>query len=29
VLELSRHTDNLEELFFDLTSDRTPEVFPS
>ena len=29
VLELSRHTDNLEELFFDLTSDRTPEVSAS
>jgi ABC-2 type transport system ATP-binding protein len=26
VLELSRHTDNLEELFFDLTRDRTLEV---
>jgi ABC-2 type transport system ATP-binding protein len=29
VLELSRHTDNLEELFFDLTRDRTPEVSAS
>jgi len=33
VLELSRHTDNLEDLFFDLTSprtgDRTLEVSPS
>jgi ABC-2 type transport system ATP-binding protein len=29
VLELSRHTDNLEDLFFDLTSDRTLEVCPS
>ena len=29
VLELSRHTDNLEDLFFDLTSDRTMEVCPS
>jgi hypothetical protein len=33
VLELSRHTDNLEELFFDLTGDRagdrTLEVSPS
>jgi ABC-2 type transport system ATP-binding protein len=29
VLELSRHTDNLEELFFDLVSDRTLEVCPS
>jgi ABC-2 type transport system ATP-binding protein len=33
VLELSRHTDNLEELFFDLTSDRADdralEVSPS
>ena len=29
VLELSRHTDNLEELFFDLTRDRTLEVSPS
>jgi ABC-2 type transport system ATP-binding protein len=30
VLELSRHTDNLEELFFDLTSDhdRALEVHP-
>ena len=26
VLELSRHTDNLEELFFDLVRDRTLEV---
>jgi ABC-2 type transport system ATP-binding protein len=29
VLELSRHTDNLEELFFDLTSQRPLEVSPS
>ena len=29
VLELSRHTDNLEELFFDLVRDRTLEVSPS
>jgi ABC-2 type transport system ATP-binding protein len=29
VLELTRHTDNLEELFFDLTSDRDLEVNPS
>jgi ABC-2 type transport system ATP-binding protein len=29
VLELSRHTDNLEELFFDIVSDRTLEVRPS
>ena len=29
VLELSRHTDNLEELFFDLVSDRALEVCPS
>jgi ABC-2 type transport system ATP-binding protein len=29
VLELSRHTDNLEDLFFDLTSDRTMEVSSS
>jgi ABC-2 type transport system ATP-binding protein len=29
VLELSRHTDNLEELFFDLTRDRTLEVSSS
>ena len=29
VLELSRHTDNLEELFFDLVSDRSLEVSPS
>jgi len=29
VLELSRHTDNLEELFFDLTRDRTLEVSTS
>jgi ABC-2 type transport system ATP-binding protein len=29
VLELTRHTDNLEELFFDLTRDRTPEVSAS
>jgi ABC-2 type transport system ATP-binding protein len=29
VLELSRHTDNLEDLFFDLTSDRALEVCPS
>ena len=33
VLELTRHTENLEELFFDLTSDRTNdralEVSPS
>jgi hypothetical protein len=29
VLELSRHTDNLEELFFDLTNDRTLEVSSS
>jgi ABC-2 type transport system ATP-binding protein len=29
VLELSRHTDNLEELFFDLVRDRTLEVCPS
>jgi ABC-2 type transport system ATP-binding protein len=33
VLELSRHTDNLEDLFFDLTSDRADnralEVCPS
>jgi ABC-2 type transport system ATP-binding protein len=28
-LNLSRHTDNLESLFFDLTSNRTPEVSPS
>jgi hypothetical protein len=26
VLELSRHTNNLEELFFDLVSDRLSEV---
>jgi ABC-2 type transport system ATP-binding protein len=25
VLELSRHTDNLEDLFFDLTSDRADD----
>jgi ABC-2 type transport system ATP-binding protein len=29
VLELTRHTDNLEELFFDLTSDPVLEVCPS
>ncbi len=33
VLELTRHTENLEELFFDLTSDHTNdralEVSPS
>jgi ABC-2 type transport system ATP-binding protein len=29
VLELARHTDNLEELFFDIVSDRTLEVRPS
>jgi ABC-2 type transport system ATP-binding protein len=29
VLELSRHTDNLEDLFFDLTSDHAMEVCPS
>ena len=29
VLELSRHTDNLEDLFFDLTSDRAMEVSAS
>jgi ABC-2 type transport system ATP-binding protein len=29
VLELSRHTDNLEDLFFELTSDRAMEVCPS
>jgi ABC-2 type transport system ATP-binding protein len=29
VLKLSRHTDNLEELFFGLVSDRTLEVCPS
>jgi len=29
VLELSRHTDNLEDLFFDLTRDRTLEVSAS
>jgi ABC-2 type transport system ATP-binding protein len=29
VLELSRHTDNLEELFFDLTRGRTLEVSAS
>ena len=29
VLELSRHTDNLEELFFDLTRDRALEACPS
>jgi len=29
VLELSRHTDNLEDLFFDLTRDRTLEVSTS
>jgi ABC-2 type transport system ATP-binding protein len=29
VLELARHTDNLEELFFDLVSDRPLEVSPS
>ena len=29
VLELSRHTDNLEELFFNLVRDRTLEVSPS
>ena len=33
VLELSRHTDNLEDLFFDLTSNRADnralEVCPS
>jgi ABC-2 type transport system ATP-binding protein len=29
VLELSRRTDNLEELFFDLTSEPTLEVSPS
>ena len=29
VLELSRHTDNLEDLFFDLTRDRTLEVSSS
>ncbi len=29
VLELSRHTDNLEELFFDLVGDRPLEVSPS
>ena len=28
-LNLSRHTDNLESLFFDLTSNRTPEVSQS
>ena len=28
-LELSRRTGSLEDLFFDLTSDRTPEVSPS
>jgi ABC-2 type transport system ATP-binding protein len=29
VLELNRHSDNLEELFFDLVGDRTLEVSPS
>ncbi len=29
VLELSRHTDNLEELFFDLTREPALEVSPS
>jgi ABC-2 type transport system ATP-binding protein len=29
VLELASHTDNLEELFFDIVSDRTLEVRPS
>jgi ABC-2 type transport system ATP-binding protein len=29
VLELTRHTDNLEELFFDLTREPTLEVSPS
>jgi hypothetical protein len=29
VLELSRHTDNLEELFFDLTREPTLEVSSS
>jgi ABC-2 type transport system ATP-binding protein len=29
VLELTRHTENLEELFFDITSDRALEVSPS
>jgi hypothetical protein len=33
VFELTRHTDNLEELFFDITSDRADdralEVSPS
>jgi ABC-2 type transport system ATP-binding protein len=29
VLELSRHTDNLEDLFFELTRDRTLEVSAS
>ena len=29
VLELARHTDNLEELFFDIVGDRTLEVRPS
>ena len=29
VLELTRHTDNLEELFFDLTGEPTLEVSPS
>jgi hypothetical protein len=29
VLELSRHTDNLEDLFFDLTRHRTLEVSAS
>jgi ABC-2 type transport system ATP-binding protein len=28
-LELTRHTGSLEELFFNLTSDRTKEAFPS
>ena len=29
VLELTRHTDNLEELFFDIVSDHPLEVSPS
>jgi hypothetical protein len=29
VLELTRHTDNLEELFFDLTREPALEVSPS
>jgi ABC-2 type transport system ATP-binding protein len=29
VLEFTRHTENLEELFFDLTSDHSLEVSPS